>query len=103
MKMKIIMMCLCISICFIFTLSASAGNSVFSIRGEITQGAIDPIAPNLTSTSPKTEAENDGEWACAVINISVSCGGTYETQYCDEGLHGTLPQWIDQVDSWACD
>ncbi|MFM9950540.1 MAG: hypothetical protein ACKV1O_21565 [Saprospiraceae bacterium] len=41
--------------------------------------------------------------ACWIVAITVSCGGTYNTQYCNEGLHGTLGQWAMQVDSWACD
>jgi hypothetical protein len=40
--------------------------------------------------------------ACWEIQITVSCGGTYNTQYCNEGLHGTLVEWVMQVDNWAC-
>ena len=39
---------------------------------------------------------------CWIANITVSCGGTYRTQYCDGGNHGTIIEWIDQVEEWAC-
>jgi hypothetical protein len=51
------------------------------------------ISENKAALSPE---------ACWILDITVSCGGTYSTQYCNEGLHGSLASWIMQVDTWAC-
>jgi hypothetical protein len=53
----------------------------------------DVTSPDATVAAPAS---------CWIVKIKVSCGGTYNTQYCNEGLHGTLNEWVMQVDNWAC-
>jgi hypothetical protein len=40
--------------------------------------------------------------ACWIVFIHVTCGGTYQTQYCTDGLHGTVQEWVDRINAAAC-
>lgn len=40
---------------------------------------------------------------CWIIPITTSCGNSYNTQYCNGGLHGaTALDWAITVDGWDC-
>lgn len=38
---------------------------------------------------------------CWIVDIHCSCD-TYTTQYCNEGLHGTLMEWADRICCQGC-
>lgn len=78
-----------LALLFVGALSATASHS--------TQSNLDVVNEEMSSNMEIAPMA-----ACWEIQITVSCGGTYNTQYCNEGLHGTLAEWVMQVDSWAC-
>ncbi len=84
---------------------AHTNNTEIIAIGDISSGAAvaadDTVAvADDAVTSP--EAVVVAPASCWIMQITVSCGGTYNTQYCDEGLHGTINQWVMQVNNWAC-
>lgn len=103
MKRKFFIAYLFVYICFSVALNANPGNFLFGTGEEITQEVIDLITPEAAEAPTETKAVSEEDLECWIVDVSVSCGGTYETQYCDEGLHGSLTDWLMQVDSWACD
>jgi hypothetical protein len=103
MKRKFFIAYLFVSICFSVALNANPGNSLFGTGEEITQEIIDLITPEAAEAPTEIKAISEEDLECWIVDVSVSCGGTYETQYCDEGLHGSLTDWVMQVDGWACD
>ncbi len=51
---------------------------------------------------PPTKEAVELPAACWIVTIHASCGGIYPTQYCNEGRHGTLSQWIRSINTAAC-
>jgi hypothetical protein len=59
------------------------------------------VAEDVAVTTP--EVAVDAPAGCWIVYVTVTCGGTYKTQYCNEGLHGTLSDWANRVEGWACE
>ena len=49
----------------------------------------------------KSALNEEELFECWIVTIHCSCQ-TYVTQYCDEGLHGTIEEWSDSICCQGC-
>lgn len=84
-----------------FQLTAATGNPAFVLENEAIELTADYVSVDLVNAEL---IEADETLACWIIHINTSCGGSYDTQYCDEGLHGDDPiDWVMEIESQDCD
>lgn len=84
-----------------FQLNAATGSPMSVVENGTIELAADFVSVDLVAAELIDAVD---AVACAIVPVTTSCGNTYNTQYCDEGLHGdNVFEWAQQVDSWDCD
>jgi len=78
------------SICERYAESDEKGTLDYAFTASKESGITDKesIPPAIAEVTTVVASSIDSELECWIIDVTVSCGGTYETQYCDEGLRG---------------
>lgn len=70
---------------------------------ENTNLAIDLFLP-LENDEPDSmipAQDRDELFACWIVTLECCCANV-ETQYCDDGLHGTMMEWYDEICGQKC-
>jgi len=100
---KILLTFLFIGISTCVALSHVPEKSQLETDEKVAQEMVELISPQAAIIPAILKVSIKPELECSIVPVTVSCGGTYETQYCDGGLHGNnVGEWALQVEEWAC-